>query len=140
MLKFKSKKLVAICCAIALIVSSAIPAFAATNSITQWFVNFPAFRTGITCAHGPVDSTSGTDSTFVQLDYLGPEPGSYQAYFLIRRWDNHNTISDTVYMTQGDTHNISLNQHYNKGAVLELFGGNDNPAFSAGANGYVDFH
>jgi hypothetical protein len=134
MVKLKSKKLAALCCAIVLMVSCAVTASAAS---VQWFANFPAFRNGISVKHGAVTSSSGADSTYVQLDYL--LQGSHQAYFLVRRWDNHNTISDTAYLSQGDSTDITLNQHYQKGAVLELFGGNDNPAYTAGANGYVDF-
>ncbi|MVB10284.1 hypothetical protein CAFE_09660 [Caprobacter fermentans] len=140
MLKSKSKKLVALCCVVALMVTCAVPAFAAAVS---WSTTFPAFKSW-------TDVKSGTKSTtYAANNTVAVSIDNYDSYasegeFFARAYYNggwHDVSqSKAIYASQAQ--DLILNDpSATNGITLMLVGRNQNiSAYNVSARGTVDFH
>lgn len=137
MLKSKSKKLATLCCAIALVATCAISAFAAP---VTWSVTLPAASQQVDIRSG-VHQTS-TSNVSASVTSMG---GSYDDVYMFVRalfggsWQDVST-SHEVYEGGGAV-TIPFNTSVPTGTTLMLVGGNsDWTTVTVAASGTVDFH
>lgn len=111
MLKSKSKKLAALCCAIALMVTCSISAFAATY--TTKTITLPSYRNGT-----EISGTHVGTETYVKLNSI---TGGSAIYALVRH--NGADVSPTATIGVGNAANLKLDVA--SGTAVTLVVGND---------------
>lgn len=130
----RSKKIGALCCAIALAVTCAVPAFAASS--VAWSTPLPPNRGGVDLASG--HRNNGTQAS-VALQTMG---GGYtRMYFTVRQdKDGYPDATSTAWCSKQYSTNLSYFPSAPRNYDMILNGGNDKwSAVHVDASGVVNF-
>ena len=135
-MKLRSKKIAAICCAAVMVVTCAVPAFAASVS---WRANLPRFSQS-------EDIKEGTHRTTEQHAYVTVTSlaGNYDnAYFFMRAYMNgswQDVCNSVDAFDNNEGNEMSFNTYVPQNTQMMLVGGNsDWTTVQVEAHGTVDF-